>query len=409
MQSFEKLSARKVANIKRSGRYGDGGGLWLQVAQTGTKSWLLRYMLDGKARAMGLGPLHAISLAEARDRARQARQLLADGIDPIADKHEKRAAARLDASREVSFKRCAEQYMAAHEAAWKNRVHRRQWRNSLTSYAYPFLGGLPVASIDTSLILRTLEPLWTTKTETAVRLRLRVEKVLDWAKARGFRQGENPARWRGHLDHLLAAPKKLKKARHHPALPYDQMPAFMGELRERKGLTVNALEILALTATRSNEVMGARWSEIDLKAKVWTVPAERMKSGRQHRIPLSSRALEIFKALPRQDGNDFVFGVGRPMHPLRMWETFRAMRKDFVPHGLRATFRSWAAEQTNYAREICEAALSHAIGDAVELAYMRSDLFEKRRRLMEDWSRFCARPSAPAGVTDLAQARRRRG
>jgi integrase len=306
MREANKLSPLKVARLKQPGRYGDGHGLWLQVSEQGSKAWLFRFMRDGKARQMGLGPLHTVSLQEARSRARQARQVLLDGLDPIDVKHERRTAARLDKARALSFKQCADDYIGAHAGAWRSSKHKAQWSATLDAYAHPLIGALPVAAIDTALILKILRPIWQEKPETASRLRGRIERILDWATVQGFREGDNPARWRGHLDALLPAKTKVRAVKHHPALPFAELPAFMAELRKRDSISASALEFTILTATRTGEAIGARWGEIDLKAKVWAVPAERMKAGRPHRVPLSDRAVAILDELPRDDSN-FVF------------------------------------------------------------------------------------------------------
>jgi integrase len=415
MSVFEKLTAKRVENIKTPGRICDGRGLYLQTSKLGeeiTKAWLYRYTLNGRARAMGLGPYPDVSLAKARSKAQVQRELLADGLDPLEVKHRERAAARVKAAKTVTFAHCAEKYLAVHGQAWKNAVHRAQWKSTLQKFAFPIIGNLPVSEIDTAHVVRVIEPHWSTKTETASRVRLRVEKILDWARVRGFRAGENPARWRGHLDSLLPSPKKIKKVQHFRALAYADMPAFMAELRNRDGVSARALELLILTATRTSEIVHAKWSEFDLKQKVWAIPAHRMKAGRPHRVPLSDRAVEILNGLPTEKGNPFVF-IGtkkdQSINSSAMLQLMRDLRPGYVPHGCRSTFRDWCAEQTNYPREVCEAALAHAVEDRVEAAYKRTDFFERRARLMADWARFCTRaPSRPADVTDLAKIRRKR-
>jgi integrase len=389
-----RLTALKVTKVNKPGRYGDGGGLVLQVSKWGSKAWLFRYEREGRERQMGLGPLGTISLAEARGRAAEARKLLLDGLDPIAVRNQSRQAAQVAAARRVTFKECAEKYVAAYEAGWRNEKHRAQWRATLAKYAYPIIGELPVSAVDISLMIKILEPVWTSRTETASRLRGRIEKVLDWAKVRGFRQGENPARWQGHLNKLLPARSKLKSTKHHPAIPFPEMPAFMAELREREGISARALEWAILTATRTGEVVGARWSEIDYATKTWTIPADRMKARREHRVPLCPRALEILSVLPREQENDLLFLGSRksvPLSNMAMLELMRGMKPGYVPHGCRSTFRDWAAETTNSPNHVVEMALAHTVGDKVEAAYRRGDLFEKRRRLMDDWARYCAR------------------
>lgn len=393
-RTINKLSAAFVAKTNKPGRYADGGGLYLQVSQFGTKAWLYRFMINGTARQMGLGSVNTFSLKEARERALKARQLVADGIDPIKTKNAQRARLKAERAKSISFKEAAAKYIAAHEAGWKNDKHGQQWANTLETYAYPVMGDLPVAEIDTAHVLQVLEPIWREKTETASRVRGRMESVLNWATAREFRKGDNPARWRGHLDKLLPAPPKVKKVRNQPALPYAELPGFMGSLREKEGVSAQALEFTILCAVRTGETIGARWSEIDMQAGIWTIPAERMKAGREHRVPLTDRALEILKALPREGrGDGFVFPgarKGKGLSNMAMLELLRGMKPGITVHGFRSTFRDWAAEQTNFPRELAEAALAHVLADKTEAAYLRTDRLEKRRRLMAEWAKFCA-------------------
>lgn len=404
-----KLTALKVTRLSRPGRYGDGGGLWLQVRllkkkndeEHVGKSWLFRYTLRGRARHMGLGDAADVSLAEARELAGACRKQLRDGVDPIEARESARRQAAFEAASAVTFKDAAERYIAAHRAAWRNPKHRQQWANTLSSYAYPVLGEVSIAAVDTGLILKVLEPLWTAKAETASRLRGRIEAVLDWARARGHRDGDNPARWRGHLDQLLPDRKKVRTVRHHPALPYAELPAFMIALREREGVSARALEFLILTAARTSEVIGARPAEID--GKTWIIPSERMKSRREHRVPLSSRALDILEDLPRR--GDVLFPGGRdgePLSNMALLATLKRMeRGDLTAHGFRSTFRDWAAERTNFPREVAEAALAHTVPDKVEAAYRRGDFFDKRRRLMDAWAGYCN--AAPADVVSISR------
>ena len=394
MRTGNRLTARTVSTLTEPGRYGDGRGLWLQVSRARTKSWLFRYMLNGRARQMGLGPVDTVSLAQARDKAVECRKLLLDGIDPIEARRAERDKARLEAARSLSFRQCAKRYIAAHEPSWRNAKHRAQWANTLETFAYPVLGELPVATIDTALVLNVLEPIWSAKPETAGRVRGRIEAVLDWAAARNYRTGDNPARWRGHVDKLLPARGKVARVRHHSALPYRELASFLEKLRVHDGVSARALEFAILTAARTGEVVGARWVEIDFEQKIWTIPTERMKAGREHRAPLSERALEILEALPKE--GEFVF-VGaradRPLSNMALLMTLRRMeRGDLTTHGFRSTFRDWAAETTGYQREVAEMALAHAVSDKVEAAYRRGDLFAKRRRLMADWARYCISP-----------------
>lgn len=389
-----RLSALSVGRAKRRGYLADGGGLYLQVSGTGAKSWVFRFRDGGRLREMGLGATHTLSLAEARDAALACRKQRLAGIDPIVARKSDRATARLDAARAMSFRQCAEAYIQAHKAGWKNPKHAAQWPATLQTYAYPVIGALPVQGVDVGLVMKVLEPLWTTKTETASRLRGRIEAVLDWAAVRGFRQGDNPARWRGHLDHLLPERGKVVKVTHHAALPYPEIGVFVSALRRQPGVAALALEFAILTATRTSEVTGASWTEIDLDGATWTIPADRMKAGRDHRVPLSAPALAILHQLHAARQGKFVFPGGKPgkgLSNMAMLQLLRRMnRADLTTHGFRSTFRDWAAERTNFPREVAEQALAHALPDKVEAAYRRGDLFDKRRRLMEDWATFCA-------------------
>jgi integrase len=409
-----KLTAIKVAALvraKKPGFYGDGGNLYLQVSRYGSASWVFRYRVGPRRlRDHGLGSLDTWSLAEARERARECRQLRGQGRDPIEERRADREAARLEEARAMTFRQCAEAYIAAHKTGWKNPKHAAQWPATLQTYVYPIFGALPVQSIDVGLVMKAIEPIWTTKPETASRVRGRVESVLDWATVRKFRKGENPARWKGHLDHLLPAPTKAKRAarnenrrsEHYPSLPYAELPAFMVELRAQEGFAARCLEFLILTAARTGEAIGTRWSEIHFDARLWTVPAERMKSDREHRVPLSDEAMTILEPLDDVRSSEFVFPglrAGKPLSDMSLLMLLRRMgRGDLTTHGFRATFRTWAAEQTAFPREIAEMALGHVVGDAVERAYQRSDLNQKRRQLMHVWARFCSTsPAAEQG------------
>lgn len=393
MRNAKPLTAVAVAKLTKPGRYAIGDGAYLQIADGGTRAWVFRYQRDGKARHMGLGPANLVTLSEARERAREARKALLDGVDPLQAKREKRAQARLAAAKGMTWKASAERMISSHEAAWKNEKHRAQWRSTLATYVYPVFGELSVAAVDTGLVLKALEPIWATKPETAGRVRGRIESVLDWAKARGYRDGENPARWRGHLDKLLPNRRKVRRVKNHPAMPYGELPAFMHDLRSRTGMSARALEFAILTAGRTGEVIGATWAEINLTAAVWTLPAERMKAGKAHRVPLSDHAVKLLESLPREGDFAFIGGkVGRPLSNMAMLELLRGMKPDagYVPHGFRSTFRDWVSERTGYPGEVAEAALAHAIESKVEAAYRRGDLFDKRRRLMMEWADYCA-------------------
>jgi integrase len=416
----EKLTALKVKSLTTPGRYGDGGGLWLQVRAAGkdkdgedkpaNRSWLFRYMLDGKARQMGLGPADDVTLAKARSAAQAARRLLLDRVDPI-DHREKDQAAKRAVVKAMSFKEVAGKYLAAHKDSWRNEKHRWQWGATLEKHAYPVIGDTPIDQIGTSEVMQILEPVWQKTPETASRLRGRIESVLDYAKAREWRSGENPARWRGHIANMLPRRNKRRTVQHHPALPWARMGEFMAALRGQGGTAALALQFTILTAARSDEAISATWGEIDIAAKVWAVPGARMKAAKEHRVPLSSDALAVLATASKQRTDitpaGFVFPGARPKKPLSNMSMVMLVRRmnehdegqpvpwsdgkgeAIVPHGFRSAFRDWAAESTGFAREVAEAALAHTVADRVEAAYRRGDLFEKRRQLMQDWAAFC--------------------
>ncbi|VVE37428.1 integrase [Pandoraea pneumonica] len=340
---------------------------------------------------MGLGPIHTIGLAEARSRALDCRRLLLDGVDPIDSRNASRLA-NASASG-VTFQHCADKYIEAHKASWKNAKHVDQWTNTLATYASPIFGALPVSAVDTSLVMRVLEPIWVEKSETASRLRGRIESVLDWATVRGYRTGENPARLKGHLDALLPNRARVQKTQHHPALPYADVAVFVNKLRAEDGVAAMALELLILTATRTNEVIGATWQEFDIDGSVWTIPADRMKMKREHRVPLSDDAIAIIKRLRDVQRGPYVFPGARGQKPLSNMAMLQLLKRmeyeQITVHGFRSTFRDWAGETTHYPREVCEAALAHGIKDKAEAAYARGDLFAKRSALMIDWAAFC--------------------
>lgn len=390
----KELGPLAVRSLTSPGMHFVGGvsGLALQVLPTGGRTWILRATIGGKRRDMGLGGYPDVTLADARAAARAARDKIRAGIDPIEEV--RTAASALKAARveAVTFKEAALAYIHAHEAGWRSAKHAQQWRNTLEAYAYPVIGSVLVRDVELAQVLAILEPIWTTKTETATRLRGRIEQVLDWATARGYRTGLNPARWRGHLDKLLARPSKVARVDHHTALPVSEVSAFMKKLHQASGMGARALEFAILTAARSGEVRGAKWSEIDLEAAVWTVPAERMKAGVEHRVPLSAPALGLLSALPRMAGTDVVFPAprGGVLSDMTLTAVLRRLNVDAVPHGFRSTFRDWAAEQTNYPHDVAEMALAHTIANKVEAAYRRGDLFEKRRLMMAEWAKFCA-------------------
>jgi integrase len=393
MRTLNRLSAIQVTRAKRPGVLSDGGGLYLQVSRTLVKSWLFRYMRRGRARGMGLGPLHTISLAEARVKALDCRKQLLGGIDPLDARHAQRKAAQFARVPSLSFRECASKYIEAHRASWKNPRHVVQWQNTLATYAYPVMGDMPVADIDTDEVMRVLEPIWTVKTITASNLRGRIESVLAWASVRRYRQGMNPAHWKGHLDQLLPNPSKVQKTVHHAALPYGDAPAFMATLLTQQASSAAALRLVILTASRTNEVIGAKRPEFDLAAKLWIIPPERMKAGREHRVPLSSDAVELVKTLLDAHDGQLLFPgqKGKPLSSMAMLLLLKRMkRSDLTVHGFRSTFKDWARETTDYPNEVSEAALAHVIGDQTEAAYARGDLFHKRAGLMQDWTDYLA-------------------
>ena len=400
----QRLSALQVTKLTKPGLYGDGGGLTLQITPTGAKSWLFRYMVAGKPFGMGLGPTHTVSLAEARQKALDARKLLIEGINPLTAKKQSQIAAALASARMMTFDQCAEAYILAHKASWKNAKHADQWTNTLKTYASPVFGHLPVAEIDTGLVVKCLSPIWESKTETASRLRGRIESVLGWATTSGYRTGENPARWKGHLENLLATISKSSRTKNHPSLPWQRISAFMAALRAREGVSAQAVEFAILTACRSGEVRGARWAEFDTAGKVWTIPAERMKAKREHQVPLSDAALALLGSIPKNSDVEIVFAgtKGQPLSDMSLTAVIRRMNGDEKPvwadangesitvHGFRSSFRMWAAETTNYPREVAEHALAHQLPDAVERAYQRGSQFAKRAALMAEWAAYCA-------------------
>jgi integrase len=396
-----KLTMLTVRQARRPGLHGDGGGLFLQVGRSGAKSWVFRYKVAGMHRLMGLGPLNAVSLTDAREAARICRQMRLAGIDPIDKRRAERVQGRLAAARSLSFGECATAYIRAHEPGWRGQKSARQWTASISTFVDPVFGEAPVQAVDTVLVLKAIEAIWRSKPETARRLRGRIESILDWAAARGYRQGENPARWRGHLENLLALRSKVARVEHHPALPYRELAAFMAELRREEGIGAAALEFCILTAARTGEIIGARWDEIDTAERLWIVPAARIKAGREHRVPLSDEALAIVAKMASIRHGQFVFpggrAPGRPIGHMTMLRTLSRMgRGQLTVHGFRSSFRDWCAEQTDFPAAAAEMALAHAVGDKVEAAYRRGDMFETRRRLMQAWARF-AGTIEPAG------------
>ena len=377
-----KLTARKV-EAARPGKYSDGGNLYLIVSRTGSRKWMLRFTWRGQAKEMGLGSAASVPLADAREKAAVARRQIAQGFNPIDERKRDRGI--------PAFGEMADDVREALSVGFRNEKHKAQWKSTLETYAAP-LRKKPVDTITTDDILNVLKPIWTIKPETASRVRGRIEKILDAAKAKGFRDGENPARWRGHLDHLLARPSKLTRG-HHAAMPYEDVAAFLVELRKRQSGAALALELCILTAARSGEILGMRWSELDLEAKIWTVPAARMKAGREHRVPLSPRTANILRHLNQMKGGDFVFpgqSRGKPLSNMAMEMVLRRMKvNNATVHGFRSSFRDWAGNVSNFPRELIETALAHVIGDKAEQAYRRSDALEKRRQLMDAWATYC--------------------
>jgi integrase len=400
-QGIHRLSATKIAKTNRRGLYADGGGLFLQVAANGSRSWLFRYSRNERRRHVGLGPTHAVDLAKARDKARECRALLHDGVDPLDHRNAQRAAAQLEAAKAMIFDECAEAFIASHEAGWKNERHVAQWRSTLKTYVTPVFGKLPIQSIDTALVMKALDPIWKTKPETASRLRGRIEAILAWATVRKYRQGDNPARWKGHLDQLLPARSKVRSVEHHAALPYAEIGGFMADLRGREAVAARALEFLILTAGRTSEILHATWTEIDQDNRIWTVPSVRMKSERLHRVPLSDAALGALETMKSMRESEFIFPGskrGKRLSNMAMLKLLERMgHPNLTAHGFRSTFRDWAAERTSFQNEVVEMALAHAIPSKAEAAYRRGDLFEKRRRLMKAWADYCEKRNSVEG------------
>jgi integrase len=409
-RTLNRLSNLKVDRAKQPGMYADGGGLYLRVAEGGSKQWIFRYVANGRLRDMGVGPCHTLTLAEARERATEARKLRLDGVDPIEHKKARRAAVAAAEAKAMTFKQCAEGFIRDNEAKWSNAKHRQEWRATLERYAYPVLGSLAVAAIDTPLVLKVIKPLWERAPETASRVRGRIENVLGWAIVHHYRTGDNPARWKGHLKHALPAPSKVAKVKHHAALPYTEAGAFMAKVRQDDRVGARCLEFIILTVARVSEANVAIWEEVKWDNRVWIVPANRMKGRLEHRVPLSNAALAVLKAMHAVRHSDFIFPGKREGRPIGANTVLRIAKEtadvDITTHGLRSTFRDWAAERTNFPREVAEKALAHAIPNAVEAAYRRGDLFEKRRKLMDAWAAYCAKVETDAGkVVALARVR----
>jgi integrase len=405
MGKLTSVSVRSAA----PGKHEDGQGLRLVVAKTGSRKWVLRYQLQGRRREMGLGTYPEVSLKLARDKAATARSQAAQGVDPIEVKAQVQAAI-------PTFTQAAARFIRSRRREWSNRKHARQWAATIRTYAKPVIGQKPVDRISTEDVLTILQPLWTSRTETAKRVQGRIEAIVDYAAARKWRDSSNPARWRGHLDKLLPSPVRVKRqanggtTRHHPAMPYTQVPTFMVELRQLVSISALALEFTILTATRTSEALLATWREVDLEAGIWTIPPSRTKARREHRVPLSEAAMAVLRRVPRVQGNNHIFigaRQGRPLSSMALLMVMRRMgygvngdRGDFVPHGFRSSFRDWAGEVSSFPRDVCEMALGHVIESKVEAAYRRGDLFEKRRRMMSEWAAWCGK-GTECNVVDI--------
>ena len=409
MAKIDLLSAAKVKNLKIPGDYLDGRGLYLQVRSESSKSWLLKYSMEKRAREMGLGPAADIPLATAREIRNRNRALLKQGIDPLEHKQAEKAGKALERAKAITFKDACARYIAANRSGWKNIKHAAQWEATLKAYVYPVIGALPVQAIDTALVMAVLDPIWSTKPETASRVRGRIESVIGAAKARGEFKGENPATWKGHLDKLLPKTSKVSKVKNHAALPYADLPAFMMDLCTREGIAAAAMEFLILTAARTGEVLGATWDEFDLRKSVWTIPGERMKNGKEHQVPLSPSAVVVLERMSKITNGEHVFfgqSSGRSLSNMALLVLLRRMKRtDITSHGFRSSFRDWAAER-GYQDPVAEAALAHTVPDAVVAAYRRTKFFELRKQMMDDWAAFATSDPAKTGdnVVELRAA-----
>jgi integrase len=408
----KELGALEVHRLTEPGLHFVGGvaGLALQVFEPPSKArtWILRVMVAGKRRDMGLGGFPDVTLAGAREAARAARQKIKDGIDPVEDAKAKRSALQASRAASLTFTEAASAYIKAMESEWSNVKHAQQWRSTLKTYAEPVIGKVFVRDVEQAHILRVLEPIWLTKNETASRLRGRIESILDWSRVQGYRTGENPARWRGHLEMVMPKPSKVQIVEHHPALPFDELAAFMELLQKQEGMGARALEFAILTAARSGTVRSAKWDEVDFDESVWTAPAEHMKGvkgkKREHRVPLCDQAIAILKSIPESERTGLIFSntKGAKLSDMTLTAVLKRMgRSDITAHGFRSTFRDWCSEKTSYPRDVAEMALAHTIGDKVEAAYRRGDLFEKRRRMMKEWGRFATTIQTTAKVTPI--------
>ncbi|RDK01632.1 tyrosine-type recombinase/integrase [Paraburkholderia lacunae] len=406
-RTAKELGALAVSRLSAPGRHtvGKVAGLALQITPSGARSWVLRITIGERRREIGLGAYPGVSLKEAQEKAQAARDEVVAGTDPVMARREAASRLRAEQALEVTFEEAAKRFIKAKAPEWRNAKHAAQWTNTLTTYAYPTIGKLLVRHVDRSHVVEVLEPIWTTKTETASRVRGRVEAILDWARVNGLREnGINPAAWRGNLEKLLSKPKKTTRVRHHPALPIEQMGDFMTKLRAMDSISARCLEFAILTAARSGEARGATWTEIDLKKAIWAVPGPRMKMQREHRVPLSPAAVKLLKSIERKEDVNLIFPnqrSGSMLSDMALLELMRGQKLEATPHGFRSTFRDWAGEYTNYPRELAEVALAHLKGDATEAAYWRSDVLEKRRRMMIDWAVFIAKPRKAGAVIPI--------
>lgn len=405
----KELNPLAVRKLSRPGLHAVGGaaGLLLRISDTGARYWILRTTVGSRRRDIGIGPYPEVSLAEARKQAAEMRLQARNGIDPIAERQSAKESLKTSQARSLTFNDALDRYLAGRSNEFRNAKHRKQWRSSVETYAGPILGRLPVDKIELAHVLQVLQPVWHEKTETASRVRGRIERVLDFCIVSKFRSGDNPARWKGNLDAILPGPGKLKRVKHHRAIPWKDLPGFMVDLRNREGIAARALEFAILTAARSGEVRGATWAEIDLNAKLWTIPAERMKGSREHAVPLSKPAVDLLKALPRFQDVEHVFpsATGGALSDMALSALMRRMDVDATPHGFRSTFRDWVSETTAYPHEVAEMALAHVIPSAVERAYRRGALLTKRTRLMREWAKFCGSPMTGGKVVGIKEAR----
>ena len=405
-KTVKRLKDLQIRRLSQPGSYPDGEGLYLQVRTSGAKDWFYRYEVEGKGRKRGLGSYPTLSLEQARDDALECRQLRQQGIDPVDYAKAQRQKEALDEAKSFTFKECALTYINSHNRGWKNRKHESQWRNTLETYAYPTIGDISVQDIDIGLVMEVLEPIWYEKTETASRVRQRIENILDWATVKQYRSGDNPALWRGRLDKLLPKRVKVQKPVHFPAMDYRELPEYFQALRKRDSVATRALAFTILTAARNGEARAVTNDELDIKGKIWTIPDSRMKADREHRVPLSAEALKIIKEMEpfRRHTDNFIFpgqAHAKPISEASLLKVVKQQDKTLTVHGFRSTFRDWCAEQTSFPREVAEAALAHSVRDKTEAAYQRGDLFEKRRKLMDQWAQYCLKEKGKARVVPI--------